>query len=76
MPLKARSFSDALVANADKFHLEHCNGVTNAAGRRVWGFLGIEAVARPRMVCGENADMETRTIDFSLVEEDAEQKEN
>ena len=24
----------------------------------------------------ENADMETRTIDFSLVEEDAEQKEN
>ena len=59
MPLKARSFSDALVANADKFHLEYCNNVTNPAGRRVRGFLGIEAVARPRMVSGENADMET-----------------
>ena len=59
MPLKARSFSDALVANAGKYNLEHCNSVINAAGRRVWGFLGIEAVARPHMVCGENADMET-----------------
>ena len=58
-PLKARSFSDALVANAGKYNLEHCNSVINAAGRRVWGFLGIEAVARPHMVCGENADMET-----------------
>lgn len=46
-PLKPRSFSDALVANAGKYHLEHCNNVTNAAGRRVRGFLGIEAVSRP-----------------------------
>ena len=36
-PLKSRSFSDAMVANAKKFNLEHCNNVTNSAGRRVWG---------------------------------------
>ena len=46
-PLKSRSFSDAVVANASKYNLEHCNNVTNPAGRRVWGFMGIEAVARP-----------------------------
>lgn len=44
-PLKARSFSDAMVANAKKFNLEHCNKITNSAGRRVWGFIGVEAVA-------------------------------
>ena len=46
-PLKARSFSDAMIANAKKFNLEHCNNITNSAGRRVWGFMGVEAVARP-----------------------------
>lgn len=45
-PLKARSFSDAVVASASKYKLEHCNNVTNPAGRRVWGFMGIEAIAR------------------------------
>lgn len=45
-PLKSRSFSDAMVANAKKFNLEHCNNITNSAGRRVWGFMGVEAVAR------------------------------
>ena len=45
-PLKARSFSDAMVANAKKFNLEHCNNITNSAGRRVWGFIGVEAIAR------------------------------
>jgi putative DNA primase/helicase len=49
VPLKSRSFSDAMVANARKFNLEHCNNVTNSAGRRVWGFLGVEAVARPNI---------------------------
>ena len=44
-PLKARSFSDAVVASAASYNLEHCNNVTNSAGRRVWGFMGIEAVA-------------------------------
>ena len=48
-PLKARSFSDAMVANARKYNLEHCNNITNAAGRRVWGFMGVEAIARPHI---------------------------
>ena len=48
-PLKARSFSDAMIANARKFNLEHCNNITNSAGRRVWGFMGVEAVARPHI---------------------------
>lgn len=47
--LKPRSFSDALVAASGKFNLEHCNNVTNSAGRRVWGFMGIEAVVRPHI---------------------------
>ena len=46
IPLKSRSFSDCMVANADKYHLEHCNNITNSAGRRVWGFTGIETVAQ------------------------------
>ena len=55
-PLKSRSFSDAVVANANKYNLEHCNNVTNPAGRRVWGFMGIEAVARPDInsFCGNS----------------------
>ena len=48
-PLKSRSFSDAMIANAKKFNLEHCNNITNSAGRRVWGFMGVEAVARPHI---------------------------
>lgn len=48
-PLKSRSFSDAMVASQTKYNLEHCNTVTNSAGRRVWGFMGIEAVARPNI---------------------------
>ena len=48
-PLKARSFSDAMIANAGRFNLEHCNNITNSAGRRVWGFMGVEAMARPHI---------------------------
>ena len=48
-PLKARSFSDAMIANARRFNLEHCNNITNSAGRRVWGFMGVEAIARPHI---------------------------
>lgn len=48
-PLKSRSFSDAMVANAGRYGLEHCNNVVNAAGRRVWGFKGVEAIAQPRI---------------------------
>ena len=48
-PLRARTFSDAMIANAGRFNLEHCNNITNSAGRRVWGFMGVEAVARPHI---------------------------
>lgn len=48
-PMKRRSFSDWLVANQKRYNLEHTNTVTNSAGRRVWGFVGIEAVARPHI---------------------------
>lgn len=47
--LKRRSFSDAVIASQGKYHLEYCNKINNAAGRRVWGFFGIEAVARPHI---------------------------
>ena len=49
MTLKARSFSDNLIANLKKYNLEHTNNIVNAAGRRVWGYLGIEALVRPEM---------------------------
>lgn len=54
--LKPRSFSDALVAASGKYNLEHCNNVTNSAGRRVWGFMGIEAIVRPHIneFCGDS----------------------
>ena len=45
--LKARSFSDAVIANLKKYNLEHTNNILNSAGRRVWGYLGIEALVRP-----------------------------
>ena len=45
IPMKPRTFSEAVIACAGKYNLEYCNNVTNAAGRRVRGFLGIEAVA-------------------------------
>ena len=47
--LKSRSFSDSVVANLSRYNLEHTNKITNSAGRRVWGFMGIEAVARPNI---------------------------
>ena len=54
--LKPRSFSDALVAASGKYNLEHCNNITNSAGRRVWGFMGIEAIVRPHIneFCGDS----------------------
>ena len=44
--LKSRSFSDALIAVQTKYNLEHCNTIKNSAGRRVWGFTGIEVVTK------------------------------
>ncbi len=46
-PLKRRSFSDSVIANQSKYQIEYCNNITNSAGRRVWGFIGIEALAKP-----------------------------
>ena len=47
--LKPRSFSEALIACQGRYNLEYCNNVTNAAGRRVRGFLGIEVLVRNHM---------------------------
>ena len=49
MALKPRSFSDALVAASGKYNLEYCNNIINAAGRRVRGFYGIEALVIPHI---------------------------
>ena len=49
IPLKRRSFSESVIANQNKYNLEYCNKITNAAGRRVWGFFGIEAIAKPNI---------------------------
>ena len=48
-PLKRRSFSDSVIASQTKYNLEDCNKIINAAGRRVWGFFGIEAIAKPNI---------------------------
>ena len=45
-PLRNRSFSEFLIANQKKYHIEHSNNLTNLVGRRVWGFTGIEPVLK------------------------------
>ncbi len=67
--LKKRSFSDAVIAVQTKYNLEHSNNITNSAGRRVWGFFGIEAIARPNingfmMFRSIRTYRKTGTIDF------------
>ena len=47
--LKPRSFSDAVIASQGRYNLEYCNNVTNAAGRRVRGFFGLEALVHPNI---------------------------
>ena len=47
--MKPRSFSDAVIASQGRYNLEYCNNVTNAAGRRVRGFFGIEALVHPNI---------------------------
>lgn len=49
MSPKKAELSDAVIAVQSKYKLEHNNKVTNSAGRRVWGFWGIEAIARPNI---------------------------
>ena len=48
-PIRQRSFSDFLMRNLKTYNLEHTNTVTNATGRRVWGYLGIEPLINPRI---------------------------
>ncbi len=50
IPLKKRSFSEAVIGSQKKYSLEHCNNITNSAGRRVWGFMGIQAIIRPNNI--------------------------
>ena len=45
--IKARGFSDALIANQRKYNLESTNNIVNSSGRRVRGFVGIEALVQP-----------------------------
>ena len=41
--------SIGVTCEQSKYNLEYCNKITNAAGRRVWGFFGIEAIAKPNI---------------------------
>lgn len=47
VPIKPTSFSKFMIANQSRFNLEYNNNMKNAAGRRVRGFVGIEAMVRP-----------------------------
>ncbi len=47
--LKERSFSDQVIENLNRWNLERSNTIKNAAGRRVRGFIGIEAVTHPNI---------------------------
>ena len=46
-PLAARTVSMTLKKHADEFGLEHDNHITNALGKQVNGFWGIEALISP-----------------------------
>ena len=45
--IKARGFSDALIANQRRYNLESTNNIVNSSGRRVRGFIGIETLVQP-----------------------------
>ena len=47
--LKERSFSDHVIENLNRWNLERSNTIKNAAGRRVRGFIGIEAMTHPNI---------------------------
>ena len=44
--LKPRTVSDFLVAHQKRYRIESTNNAVNAAGRRVRGFKGIQAVIK------------------------------
>ena len=45
--IKSRGFSDALIATQRRYNLESTNNIINSSGRRVRGFVGIEALVQP-----------------------------
>ncbi len=47
--LKASELQRCRDCQPEKVQPEHTNNVANSAGRRVWGYLGIEALVRPEM---------------------------
>lgn len=53
--LRQTNYVKSIVIAQGKMDLErkgkqsYCNKITNAAGRRVWGFFGIEAIAKPNI---------------------------
>lgn len=49
-PLAARTVSMTLKKHADEFGLDHDNHITNALGKRVNGFWGIEALITPTIL--------------------------
>ena len=57
--LKSRSFSDAMVAVAAKYGLEHCNNILLSGKRRVWGYKGVEALVDPRKAGFTDASVRT-----------------
>ncbi len=47
MRSRHEEFSDALIANQRRYNLESTNNIVNSSGRRVRGFVGIEALVQP-----------------------------
>ena len=47
--LKPRSFSDAMAGVVKKYNLEPSNNIRNSAGRRVRGYVGVEALVHPNI---------------------------
>ena len=45
-PVASKSFGNYLTQHEREYNLEHTNTVCNPAGKRVWGFIGIEPVVR------------------------------
>ena len=46
-PMAAKTFSNYLIGHEQEYNLEYTNNATNASGRRVRGFWGIEALVVP-----------------------------
>ena len=62
-PMKPRSFSDTMMEQAQRLNLEYTNNITNPDGRRVRGFLGIQALAHPKTVMDFSNSLRTYVPD-------------